>query len=109
MPDAKERVSTTFVVDGVEYTIKLGMGAQKAYQVATKETVVDSLQAMETSFDMVRLSALFRYALKPRLEEDAADDLIDRIGIGKASKMILAASEEAFKDLGDPPKEPPAK
>lgn len=101
---------TKFEVGGVEYQVTFRMGQQKAFQTAMGEPVVAALMSMETSpGDMIRLSALFRHALTPAVDEEAADGIIDQIGIGKAIQLLSAASQEAFKDLADPQKAPPAK
>ncbi len=103
--------SASFEVDGKVYTVTFRIGQQKAFQREMGEPVVSALVAMETSpGDMLRLSALFRHGLTPAVaEEDAVDALIDRIGLKKALRVITAASTEAFKDLTDPPTDPPAK
>jgi hypothetical protein len=101
---------TKFEIDGAEYEVSFRIGQQKAFQTAMGEPVVAALVSMETSpGDMIRLSALFRHALTPAVDEAAADEIIDKIGLGKTIQLISAASQEAFKDLADPQKAPPAK
>ena len=107
---AESATPTAFTVDGVDYTISYRMAQQKAFQREVGEPVVSALVSMETTpGDMVRISALFRFGLTPQVGEDAADDIIDRIGIARTMQLITSAAEEAFKGLADPQKGPPAK
>lgn len=102
---------TSFEVDGTSYTLSFKIGAQKAYQRETNETVAAAFVSFETTpGDMIRISALFRTACSPEVSEEKADALIDAIGIAKAIRLLGEAASEAFADLADPnPKAPPAK
>lgn len=100
-----------FEVEGVAYSLAFRMPAMKAYQRNTGETVLEGLQAVEASpGDMVRWSALFRAACIPAVSEEAADGLIDELGLAEAMRLLGEAAGAAFRGLESPnPPAPPSK
>jgi hypothetical protein len=89
-----------FEVDGVSYGLGFRMPAMKAYERQNGgETILDAIDAIQNKVTMVRLSALFRAACNPPVDEETADALIDKLGLAEVIRLIGEAANVTVDGL----------
>ena len=98
----------SFKAVGVDYTLRLGLGALDEYEETYGENSIKVLSALEDPekdpAQYIRpLVNLFMVATKPRIaDRAAARDLLDEMGVDEFISILTRASNAAFLGSEDP-------